>query len=581
MPLGSQINSVILLARNFNTNKTTVSTVKNRKHDKPRVFSKDAKINYLPRVKPEDVGYDPRYIQSFLNEISNDLSIYANRIMIIKDGKVIAEKYQTPYVKDSWNCVFSVTKTVTAMALGALWDEGKVNLDEPVCKTLGIENKVGNLRNKKITLKHLLTMSTGNTYNEIESAVATKWTKDFFDSNNKFAIGSKFEYNSLNTYIIGAVIEKITGKGLEEYLREKIFDPIGVSDILMETSPEGIAKSGWGLYIIPEDLAKLAVLISNNGVWEGKRILSEEWISQMTAKQISSTKVGHVFDYGYQIWVDEKRNFCFFNGMYNQDAFVFRNTGVVVLMFCANNEAFHGSHHYDIVPKYFAYPADPDFEYVEEMGSRDMKNADNLLYYYQKIQNKPYVSTHKRSNSIGVLPFLIQNEMGTYAKGIKGMTFVKDDDGYALLVSEKDNDFRLDFDFKDGIRKTYDFYGNQYECTASARFTLSEKCEPILIIRLYFLEYASVRYFTVRFSKNDDKLTVEASENPGADFIVALLDSQDANTKKLIQNVGKIINVEFIENKARNVFSPSFTLVHKPETPAKEQVIVDNKKLND
>ena len=571
MPLGSQLNSLILLARNFNPNKTTVSTVKHRKPDKTRIFSSDNKINRLPRVTPEEVGYDSKYVESFINELGNDLSVYPNRLMVIKDGKVIAERYQKPYVDDSWNCVFSATKTVTALALGALWDEGKVDLNEPVCKTLGIENKVGNLRNKKITLKHLLTMSTGNAYNEIESAVATKWTKDFFDSVNKFAIGSKFEYNSLNTYIIGAVIEKITGKGLEEYLREKILEPLGINDILMETSPEGVAKSGWGLYIIPEDLAKLAVLVSNEGVWEGKRIISKEWLDQMTYKQISATKVGHVFDYGYQTWVDEERNFCFFNGMYNQDAFIFRNTGVVVLMFCANNEAFHGSNHYAIVPKYFAYPAPEHFEYVEALGKRDYPNADNLLYYYDKIANVRYVSAHRRAASVGIMPLLLQNEMGTYSKGIKSMTFVKDEEGYALTVEENGVEYRVDFDFADGVRKAYEFYGNLYDCAVSARFSLSEKLEPTLVIRIFFLEFASSRFFTIRFGKSFDRLTVEASENPGVDFITALLDSQDAATKKTIQNLGKLINPDVLESRARNIFSPSFTLERKPLVEEKQE----------
>ena len=572
MPLGPTINSIVLLARNFNPNKTTVSTAKNRAADKTVVFPKDAKIRFLERVKPEDVGYSQAYIDSFFNELSNDLSIYANRILVIKDGKVMAEKYLSPYTKDSWNCVFSATKTVTALALGVLWDEGKVNLNTPVCKILGIENKVGNLRNRKITLKHLLTMSTGNTYNEIGSAVATKWTKDFFDSANKFAIGSKFEYNSLNTYIIGAVVEKVTGKPLEEYLREKLFDPIGISSVLMERSPEGIAKSGWGLYILPEDLAKLAILVQQDGVWEGKRLISSEWLKEMTHKQISSKKVGHAFEYGYQTWVDDERNFCFFNGMYNQDAFVFRNTGVVVVMFCANNEAFHGSRHYQIVPKYFAN-APADIPFVPALGSREIKNMDNLLYYYEHIQNKRYVSNHVRSNSVGIMPLLLQNEMGTYAKGIKEMTFVRDEQGYALNVKEHNEVFRLDFNFQEGVRKTYTFYGNVYDCVCNARFMLSEKAEPILVVRLYFLEFASVRFFTVRFGKSYEHLTVEASENPGVDFIAALLDAQDAATKKLIGNIGKLITADFIEGKSRNIFSPSFTLVHKelPPVETKEE----------
>ena len=210
MPLGSALGSVRLLLRNLNTNKSTTNVIKKEKSDKPFVFSSDA-ILKLPRGDAEEFGYSDAYVQSFLNELSQDLSIRANRILVIMGNKVVAEKYVTPYVPDAWDCVFSATKTVTALALGALYDEGKVDLDTPVCEILGVAKKVGNLANKKITLKHLLTMTTGNSFNEMESAASLKWIKGFFDSPNKFPIGAKFEYNSLNTYIIGACIEKITG----------------------------------------------------------------------------------------------------------------------------------------------------------------------------------------------------------------------------------------------------------------------------------------------------------------------------------------------------------------------------------
>ena len=561
MPLGSALNSVRLLTMNLNTNKTTRSFVKKPHVDKPLIFPENGEINFLNRVSPEKYGYDEKYVNAFFNELYSDLSVRANRVLILKGNEVIGERYSYPYVKDAWDCVFSATKTVTALALGALYDEGKVDIHVPVCKILGMENNVGNLANKKITLKHLLTMSTGNTFNELESAVSLKWVKGFFDSGNKFPIGKKFEYNSLNTFMIGACIEKITGKHLSDYVQEKIFDPLGIKNTYFERSPEGIAKSGWGLYILPEDMAKLGILMRDYGLYGDKRVISEEWIKEMSSLKYHATKFGHRFDYGYQMWVKEEDNFCCFNGMYNQDILIYRNTGVVIVMCCANNEAFHGSNLYNIAAKYFAYQ-EKTTDLCETHGTRDYKNDESLSYYYDKIANKPYVAVKKIANSCGVLPLLLQNEMGTYVKGVKEMTFKKDN-GYSLVIKENDEDVEIKFDFDNGIRQTFDFYGNLYDCVADGRFILSGKGEPYLIIRVFFLEFASSRYFSIRFGKNLDVLSVEASENPGLEFIQALLETQDKATRNLINGAMRILNPDVVAAKAKNIFSPTMVLEYK------------------
>lgn len=566
MPLGSAISSIIVLLRNLNTDKPTVHTVKNKKPDKTVVYA--GEVESLPRALPEDVGLSSAYVQSFLSEIRRDPAIRANRILVIKDGKVIAERYEHPYVPDSWDCVFSATKTVTALALGALWDEGKVDLDAPVSTILGIDNKVGNLQNKKITLRHLLTMSTGNTFNEIESATSLKWTKGFFDSPNKFKIGAKFEYNSLNTYIIGACIQAITGRTMADYVGEKIFAPLGLNATYFEHSPEGVTKSGWGLYILPEDMAKLGLLVQGKGMWQGKRVLSEEWIDQMSHKQIASTKVGHRFDYGYQMWVDDDKDFCCFNGMFNQEVHIWRRSGVVVVMCCANNEAFHGSNIYTIGAKYFAEAAPANFDLVPEQAPRDLADDPSLHYLLDAIRDREYVPKDKIANSCGLLPLLMQNEMGTYAKGIKGLRLTEEGGVWTLWVKEHGEETPLRFNFAEGVRHAYDFYGNLYDCVADGRFVLNERGEPVLVIRLYLLEYASSRYIAISFGKTFDRLTVSLSENPSTGFIEALLDSLDEATKRLVANAGKLIDKNLIATKTRNLFTPSFPVAYK--APAEE-----------
>ena len=562
MPIGSALNSLLLLAQHLDTGKSTTMPVKKTDLDKPNIFPSDAKINYLERDIPENHGYTKEYIDSYFNELYSDLSLRVNRILVIKDDKVIGERYTTPYVKDSWNCVFSFSKTVVALALGLLYDDGKVDLDKPACQILGIEKSVAVQKNKKITLRHLLTMSTGCTFNEMETASSYKWVKDFFNSNLKFKLGSKFEYNSMNTYVVSAIVEKLSGKKFANFIRERLFDPMGISATHFDTSPEGYFKGGWGLYIIPEDMAKLGMLVRDYGVYNGQQLISKEWIEMMSSKQYPAKSFNHVYDYGFQIWVDEKNRMCVFNGMYDQNAMIYRNSGVVVVTCCSNNEAFHGGHLFPITTKYFSKEKMGDYELCKTHGNRNIKNNEDLMYYYDYICNKEYKAVTKIANTCGILPLILQNEMGTYTQGIKSVNFKKSDDGYSLLINENHKNIDIKFDFGDGVRQTLTLYGNKYDVVCDAKFILSGKGEPFLYFRLSFLEFSSIRYFSVKFAKDMDVLSLEESENPGFDFVMSIIDVQDESTQSFLERTVKRINPAFVNGMIKNIFAPTCLIVH-------------------
>ena len=577
MPLGSALNSLLLLAKNLDTKNPTEMPVKKSDSDKPVVFPYGKEINYLPRDIPENHGYTKEYLESYFNELVSDFSVKPNRLLILKDDKVIAERYEPPYVKDSWDCVFSSSKTLVALAIGFLYDEKKIELDTPAYKYIGNEKKIGNLKNKKITVRHLLTMSTGNSFNEMETASSHKWVKSYFDSNLKFKVGTKFEYNSLNTYILSVIVEKVAKEKFATFVRKRLFDPLGINDTHLDTSPEGYFKGGWGLYILPDDMARLGLLVKNNGVYEGKRILSEEWINLMSHKQFDATKFKHTLNYGFQMWVDEANDMCAFNGMYDQDIFVYRRSGVVVVTCCADNEVFHTSNLFKITAKYFANEKMGEFPLCPYRANRDLHNEESLMYYYDLIANKDYKPVSKLSNSCGILPVILQNELGTYSKGVKGVYFKKEGTSYALIVQEGHDKYEIAFDFDNGIRQIFKIYENVFDCVCSARFILSGKNEPLLIIRLFFLEFSSSRYFSIRFTKDPDMVSLELSENPGFDFVMSLIEIQDESTKDFLFNLTKTIGHDYINGKIKNIFSPSFSLVHG-ESKIKKLLRIKDKK---
>ena len=562
MSIGTSINSLRLLLKNLNTNESTKPVVKKIDIDKPDIFHYEKEsIHSLERDFPENNGIRREFIDSYINELNSDLSIKVNRLLIIKNNKVIAERYEAPYQKDSWDCVFSASKSLVALALGLLYDEGKVNLDLPVCKYLGNEKKITLVRNKKITLRHLLTHSTGSNFNEMSTPSSYKWVKDFFNSGYKFKLGTKFDYNSLNTYIISAVVEKIAGVKFQELVEERIFKPLDINKTYLDVSPEGYFKGGWGLYILPEDMAKLGIMVRDFGKYNGKRIISREWITMMTHKQFEASSFNHVFDYGFQTWVDEKNNFCTLNGMFDQNILVYRNSGIVVVTCCSNNEAFHGSNLFKISHKYFAKKDVDNFPLCLDRGSHEVSNYNNLLYYYYHIVDKEYKPVNKIANTCGVMPLLLQNELGVYVQGIKSIKFLKDGKDYSIELVEGKDTHKIKFDFKDGVRQTLTFYRNVFDCAAQGRFILSGKGEVYFVISISFLEYPSTRYITIKFSKDEDVLSFEYSENPGFEFVRSLIDVQTENVKKFIQNAMNIINPDLITGKIRNIFAPTFIAI--------------------
>ena len=565
MPLGSQFSSLMLLLSTLDTSKPTVYKPKKEKVDKPVMFHRDDKINFLPRCLPSEVGIKDEYITSFFNEMSLDYSTRINRMIIAKDGYVIGEKYYYPYTKDSWDCVYSATKSVISLGLGALLKEHNISVDTPAFKVLGIEKQVGNANCKKITIRHLLTHSTGNTFNEMESVSTINWVKDYFASGQKFKIGSKFEYNSMNTYILSAIISKLSGKKTYDYLKENIFDPLEMSETYMETSFEGITKGGWGLYILPEDMVKLGLMIISKGVYKGKRIIDEDWINEITKKQYPSSKQGHRFDYGYQFWVSEEDNMHLMNGLYDQDILMFPNTGIVIVVNGANPDAFHSSKMYDVAFKYFSKGIDGSLPIVKISNDREIKNIDALDHYYRDIQNKKYYLIDKIATSTSLLPVLLQNSFSTYGKGIKEVSFRYIDDKYYLYIKEDNKDYNIEFNFSRGVRQTLSFYKNIYDVHVDARFYLNEKSYPFLMIRLFFLEFASTRYITIKFDKRADVLSMELSESPGLDFANSLMEIQDASTKALVNNAIKLMNPDLFKSTIKKLFSPRFRIVEENE----------------
>lgn len=262
----------------------------------------------LPRSTPEAEGLSPAGIVSFLEAIE-DSQHELHSLMILRHGKVITEGWWAPYQREFNHGMYSMSKSFTSTAVGLAIAEKRLTVDDKVISFFpdDLPNQVSD-HLKLMTVKHLLTMSDGQNRGSTSKAIASDdWVKNFLAQPLPNKPGTVFSYNSAATYMLSAIVQKLTGETVLEYLKPRLFSPLGIDGMYWETCPNGINTGGWGLHIQTEGLAHLGQLYLQKGRWNGKRILPAEWVQQATSKQIQQPKnpksnPDWIQGYGYQFW---------------------------------------------------------------------------------------------------------------------------------------------------------------------------------------------------------------------------------------------------------------------------------------
>ena len=261
---------------------------------------------------PSAENVDALGILSFLDKVG-DSEHELHSLMVLRRGKVIAEGWWDPYGTDLKHTMYSVSKTYTASGVGFAVSEGLISVEDQVIKFFpeSLPSVVSeNL--KQLKIKHLLTMSVGHARDYTFSIVRTEdWAKSFLAVPIVNQPGSQFVYNTAATYMLSAIVQKVTGQSLFDYLRPRLFEPLGISEVDWEKSPQGINTGGYGLRVKTEDMAKLGQLFLQNGNWNGKQILPESWINEARSLKIlqnpnasveEKAKSDWLQGYGYQMW---------------------------------------------------------------------------------------------------------------------------------------------------------------------------------------------------------------------------------------------------------------------------------------
>lgn len=485
----------------------------------------------FPRALPESQGIDSDLLADFLEDvISHQEQLLSHTILVLRHGSVIAECTFAPYEQEIWHITHSMCKSITSLAIGMLIDENKLSLDTRLIDLF--PNKVGSLaaiRKKELTVRHLLTMSSGAALNEAGSVTEEDWLKAYLESGQSFKPGSEFHYNSMNTYMLSEIVRQLSGKTLSEYLSEKLFTPLGISNFLWEKSPSGAEKGGWGLYILPEDAAKIGQLILNGGVWNGKRILSEKYLWEATTKQISSAEHMNDFGYGYQIWMSKRIGAFQFNGMLGQNVFIMPDLDMVIVTTAGNGELFPKSLMSDLVSKYFGDGFRPKAELQENPAAyarlQDVihKIATPHLKHYEEMPAEALalngISYHMYTKNTLFMPLFLQCMQNNHSKGITEISFTIENDCFYLEIHEHDDHYRIPVGFGTYRETLLDFHGEPYLVKATGTFTTDEDDNPVFKVHIPFIETANARCVKFFFLNHGKKLKAVWSETPDMEEI--------------------------------------------------------------
>ncbi len=264
----------------------------------------------LPRSTPEQQGIASAAILAFIGAADQDID-GMHSFMLLRHGQVVAEAWWKPYDAQTPHMFYSLSKSFTSTAVGMAIAEGKLSLDDQVLKTFPEDAPAEPSANlKRMRVRDLLRMGTGHESEEkiwvdTPGAPPETWTHRFMAQPVAFKPGTRFLYDTPGTYMLSAMVQKATGQSVREYLKPRLFDPLGFVDPTWVASPQGINAGGYGLMARTEEIARFGQLYLQKGQWQGKQLVPAAWIEEATTLQIangSDPRSDWEQGYCYQFW---------------------------------------------------------------------------------------------------------------------------------------------------------------------------------------------------------------------------------------------------------------------------------------
>ncbi|HEX8235258.1 MAG TPA: serine hydrolase [Abditibacteriaceae bacterium] len=262
----------------------------------------------LLRSTPEAQGIPSCALIAFINA-AQSRAMELHSLMLLRHGHVVAHGWWSPYAAQHPHMLYSLSKSFAATAAGLAIAEGHFSLDDPVLSFFPDDAPQSVDENlAKLCVRHLLSMSTGHdedTTRFLRDDTDGNWVRAFLARPVEHEPGTHFVYNSGATYMVSAIVQKVTGTPILNFLQPRLFEPLGIIGATWESCPREINMGGWGLSLKTEDIARFGQLYLQKGMWDGVRLLPESWVDEATTRQVSNgTHAESDWEqgYGYQFW---------------------------------------------------------------------------------------------------------------------------------------------------------------------------------------------------------------------------------------------------------------------------------------
>ena len=519
------------------------------------------------RATPESQGISSDLFTALLRELDASKDTEMHHFMALRHGKVICECNFAPYPKGMWHITHSMCKSITGMAIGMLIEEEKLKLDENIYDIFPDHiNAFSKIFRPVITVENLLTMTSGITFNESGIVSGNDWLGSFLNASVNGKPGTEFQYNSLNTYVLSAIVTKRTGETLTEYLTPRLFGPLGITKYYWETCPKGITKGGWGLFLCAEDMAKLGQLYLQRGKWNGQQLVSEYWIEISTARHLKTQN--DTYGYGYQLWMEQRPGSFEYNGMLGQNVIIYPDMDMVLVTNAGNKEMFQDCIMLNIIRKYFPvnyHPADvlPESPLSYGLLKRlcgELENGENnnrstslrgrwkrnvvsgrkhsdKKYSYRisaavdrpsdhhsfmrAVSGRTYVMEQQ---NIGIAPLFVQVFHNNMTDGISEISFTYDAGNFYVSFTEGEVIHKLPVGFGRAADGCVDLHGEHYLVATLGEFARDENDIPVLKLEITFIEECVKRKVHIFFHE-DNGIEIRWNETPGKKMILAGLSS--------------------------------------------------------
>jgi len=442
----------------------------------------------LPTVTPGEAGIGSDAILAYLDALEQS-GLCLHSFQIIKDGALVSEGYWKPFTANRLHRLYSCSKSYVSVAIGFLESEGKLKLTDHIIDYFPDKLPEGGVHPfiAQTTIEDMLRMATPHAKTTYKQFQMDDWVKTFFLCEPSHLPGTVFSYDTSSSYTLSALVQRLSGVSLMEYLRPRVFDKIGIStEAYALTCPMGVVHGGSGIMMTPRDFAKFALTCMQEGVYQGEQVIPKAYIKKATSKQIDNRTAGSRPDsiqgYGYQFWM--LRNGAFgLLGMGGQIAVCLPKEGLLVVTTADVQSQPHGEQAifnavWDTLYPRVTNPSPLDPE-------KEKQNFASLQQRTASLAMEPVrgsILLPASAAKINGKTFRMEKN----SMGITSMRFDFNGSNVKMTYSNQEGGHSLSFGLGQWVQQQFPVY--DYECISSGAWVQNREGEENFLARCYIID---------------------------------------------------------------------------------------------